>query len=1699
MIIHTISCFRSWIGRAWHLPMILLLLLFTHSARAQTPDTLSAPATSDQFPIGVLLTGEGEDSLWRLDSLVKMLGINSYFELHSVGDGEQFAREGQPFDTFKVSIRDPYYWDTSVNTHYVHIVARPGHNDSSIVNLFTEAVETPEVRVFLPGTAGWTKQYNYSWYYELGGPANTYVPTDNPNEWKIPSNAVTGSGGYVLKLSDSTNINPAGTDPYGTTDPVSFGLDTNHVGAYTYDFVFRLPPSAPLGNLFRLDISVGDTQILSSTIIDAASYAALPIANERINGREVRGDSLATWKSPTGLDQTIPYKRFRISIPASLTRTLHGAPIDIRLFSYGVWPIYPRLIRIRNWIAQQVLSGKCDSLLVAAGKILSNVSPHNSADKSWKFTREMSPLGYRCLAYIHNLFCDNGLPPLNLLQGGPDGLLPRIWRDQCEDKNIGKGQLWYEAGLLGAPGFRFHDDFINTSSPGFSEALYGIYNDNYWAPVPSAIMPDSFNALRHGIHVLGASTFKRNYQDSIIGYASENPGGGLGWEQGMKEYASSCYDDPTGPAVPMRMSPQLLGGHWERPKWRIDSLMSILRWAIENTDTSLFHGVLTTQFGPGDSTNINIWTDNAFSTASGSVAYRADWYSHDMANELTASLIFNPFRSRHPRDTVIMLDSLLDWFWWDGRMPTMTEASFQLWWGITHGLKGYLLNYGSDDGLAQHGIVQPDLTKTQNVVGIPDGYLRYGGVGLDTRVAQFYNQLGPDGQPYTQYEDYHQLPYVDSAGNSRIVKLLPPPNNYAGLFNEVQREMRDDLSPLVKSSLLQQLNLLGSVCWNKKDSTPTYLSKLSVQNVSTKNLSGSSDAISYLDFGIHQLPSDSLARYLSVLNRLLWTDSTGTDQTDTRTITMQVRDSAFNPFYINWPAWEITNKVTGWDTVVGLDSNFSITLGAGRGTMLRIAPSQSDSVGNMTTNVWNNAWHMAYDETGIDTTHVYWMVYERKGKIYANAPKEITEGTSKRRMDSLPEVMIDLSGKAHNPAIAINPDTNGGFGVVYSIDHAGLTGDSTFIIFRFANPHTPRLFGPPDTLESFRITDPYYVATPAISPAKRVNLPPWGMDMPPFWVSWRNPTHGGAITLVDTNGHHSNIKYFSAGSPSNTKFVSLASRVIYPDQPAYWPGHSRCYIAFQESVPGSTPPLIADFGNIYYLEAWQDTLVPNQIDTGRLTRISDGAGSCLYRTPSASTDEIGRITVTWEKVSGQLYDMWYQGSKHVMMRSRGDAFPPIWSDFTEWFISSLDFTYFPWGDTILTLPQDATTAWATLGDLPTPWHDFIRIAWSDNLTGSVSLAHYGFTSTSLLQKWYRHHMVEPSLEPSLSVWEKNWVDLPDAVMFRSTTEHPDSTYAAKITRYDFPLTPVRVDSLLMHTFIASDNYECNFIAIRVGGPPTMAISPTGGPPFSALWQPIDPNPFDPTEPHLHLTWATPSVGTATFSAFVGDSLSYTRFFRVGTFTAGDTAAVQAALNPTHGDFFRASINLRRAVDSSIVLVLDTALLTESGFVTSANLSDSGYGHAIIPVSDSLFLTMDVARGDSTDALTLSHIESYGDPIIEDVLPAPPDTSGGGGLKKAEPRPQAMSTPQPELDVTVHPNPVRGTVRICVADLLGGIQATVDVVNGMGVAVATLYNATPDAELGLCLQLDCSNLPSGTYYADLQTQGMHKAVKFSVAH
>ncbi len=117
-------------------------------------------------------------------------------------------------------------------------------------------------------------------------------------------------------------------------------------------------------------------------------------------------------------------------------------------------------------------------------------------------------------------------------------------------------------------------------------------------------------------------------------------------------------------------------------------------------------------------------------------------------------------------------------------------------------------------------------------------------------------------------------------------------------------------------------------------------------------------------------------------------------------------------------------------------------------------------------------------------------------------------------------------------------------------------------------------------------------------------------------------------------------------------------------------------------------------------------------------------------------------------------------------------------------------------------------------------------------------------------------------------------------------------------------------------------------------------------------------------------------------------------------------------------------------------------------------------------------------------------------VARDLLAMVDTESIGGGAGKIL---DGHAPDTSSLQVSVHPNPTSGTVKVCVEDLPGGIPVVVTIVNQTGSSIATLYNATPDAELGLCLQFDCSKLASGIYYADLQTEGIQQTVKFTVEH
>ncbi|MDP4199318.1 MAG: Ser-Thr-rich GPI-anchored membrane family protein [Bacteroidota bacterium] len=83
-------------------------------------------------------------------------------------------------------------------------------------------------------------------------------------------------------------------------------------------------------------------------------------------------------------------------------------------------------------------------------------------------------------------------------------------------------------------------------------------------------------------------------------------------------------------------------------------------------------------------------------------------------------------------------------------------------------------------------------------------------------------------------------------------------------------------------------------------------------------------------------------------------------------------------------------------------------------------------------------------------------------------------------------------------------------------------------------------------------------------------------------------------------------------------------------------------------------------------------------------------------------------------------------------------------------------------------------------------------------------------------------------------------------------------------------------------------------------------------------------------------------------------------------------------------------------------------------------------------------------------------------------------------------------------VRVHPNPARDQALICIDEIAAGEPFIAEVVSMTGEHIATLYDATPEADLGLCHRLDCSHLAAGTYFVRIANSTQGRTVKFEVA-
>jgi len=547
------------------------------------------------------------------------------------------------------------------------------------------------------------------------------------------------------------------------------------------------------------------------------------------------------------------------------------------------------------------------------------------------------------------------------------------------------------------------------------------------------------------------------------------------------------------------------------------------------------------------------------------------------------------------------------------------------------------------------------------------------------------------------------------------------------------------------------------------------------------------------------------------------------------------------------------------------------------------------------------------------------------------------------------------------------------------------------------------------------------------------------------------------------------------GSIAQALFPTLASRRL-------WGASGNVHLAWQQDT-------IAYVNQIYFKRF---SNLPSSISSTLAEDISVGLGACDNIHPSLALggtyeyagwllpgfllgyDSFYHDQLAWESRIDWVAFPWLGGGGGTywpVIRARHEGYSP-----TVYPESWGTFSVFKDGSTSYHLPQinAEDRRWDYKFAAPSDTsHDWIRMMYQSGTN---------LRAECWSPNWYYFTLNENGNEPSIPLSTGDFGPWPDSgAVGRSICWTATGTNQnVRVTNGYLPR--IRRKASYPIAVMYAGKLSCDSIVIVGFGPPRL-VPPTG-PPAPVSWKAASPSLSGPSA-----SWTNPEQipnieTSSTFLVSACDSIIVPR----NVITTGLTV-IQDSLRSS-SDYVMFRLLLRRAIDSLWIGTVDSMIVKRSsiywpGVTVGIEADTARYKFPCGFSSDSVFLSMDAERGDTTNSIVRSYAT-----IIDTDSTAPP------AEKRAE-HPTVMRVDTGGLQVTVHPNPARTMVEICVEDLPEGVPASAIVVNQGGETVATLYNATPDGELGLCMRLNCSNLPSGTYYAYIQNAVMGTAVKFQV--
>ncbi|MBS1904692.1 MAG: T9SS type A sorting domain-containing protein [Bacteroidetes bacterium] len=752
----------------------------------------------------------------------------------------------------------------------------------------------------------------------------------------------------------------------------------------------------------------------------------------------------------------------------------------------------------------------------------------------------------------------------------------------------------------------------------------------------------------------------------------------------------------------------------------------------------------------------------------------------------------------------------------------------------------------------------------------------------------------------------------------------------------------------------------------------------------------------------------------------------------------------------------------------------------GQGNLFRLYPVFSFmTTGRGTSAIaYNNAGHLSSSENNTQQPSITYATEDRNG-IAVSYPQKDTTDPNIHKMLQLADsqiVVIDSSGLSHTPAVCVYPG-GPGVGLVYTLDNAGPSKDSTYVIFRYGPGASPLNYPVSDTLDRYK-TFSELKAAPAIVPSKSQGLS--------FWVSWRHPTMGAKIAIVNSLGQIVAQNSFWAANKFETKFISLASHMQQIDSGVVGIPVDTCYIAFEEGQGISS--------DIYFVKAFHsDNVNPTQIGTVGMKNISNGMPYCEHHFPCISVTQKRHVYVVWESTPpAVMHDNLDSGlfrRHYTVLRDR-----PVqgkWSQFTSFFGFESNFYPIPLLDTLSVSPV------ITAADpIPGPpqavegsnsiWQDEVRMAWNSPIDNTIRLAHFGNYGLNTIPKWQIVPMPETSLEPAMAPRTRfNGVLQP--LLFRDDLLMDDSnSYAVHLTQYSFPLNNI-VDTVKRFQTLIVKPIFCACPSVFVAKTTSVDIRRYLG--FSALT--LDWHGWDWEDTIRDGNGGLSAGGYRSdgtvFMPF--DTLNFSALFRVGSFHQGDTMYAMPCVQSV-ADTLGFRLVVRKKSTNDLVWTLDSAEYAMGQFHSSVPYSKSEKRTQVVPpvfTNDSVYLSLEsytIGHGFNqaapNDNLDISHQLVYDTTIFD--IPAPLDSTQTS-YKKEVPSTKPSLVSIVPMSIDIYPNPYRDFTTVNIFAPLN-TSMKVAIFDVLGRVIQTLFDGANDKPMQ-SFQVGNSGLDDGLYFIRAQ--------------